>query len=109
MPLDAAVLARVRAAYELAIDTLGVPATFKVFGSSTGTSVVCGFAKPTTEQLAGDYNEQQRFVTFRADQFSTAPKRNDRIVVSGQEYVLLNISPVYINGVVVGYKGVTVG
>lgn len=97
----------VKGSFELAINTLGVPASWSTAdGSNTGTPII-GFrtAGLNDTEVINAYGIGAKIVTMKFADFPVAPKKFDKIIVGLEHYTLDAVNPVHLNGVVIGYKG----
>ena len=98
----------IRAKYEMAIETLGVPAVIE--SVETGETVECivGFKTSNSEELIAAYGVGVKVVTVKESDVAVV-KKLDRVRVQADRYTINEVFPVYLNDLLVGWRCVIRG
>ena len=103
--------ASMQAAWETALDTLGVPATWKQTKDPQATKdVVIGFKTVglRDSDLINAYGVGAKIFTIKVSDIEVVEKF-DRVTVQDEVYTIESSMPVHLNGVQVFWKAVSTG
>lgn len=107
--LDQKVKSETHGAWEMAINLLGLPATWiqaKPPNASKGITVGFKTAGWKDTEVVNSYGYGAKIITMKAVDFTTTiPEKYDTIEVNGERYTLDEVMPVMLNDKLLGHKG----
>ena len=100
--------ADIRAKYEMAIETLGVPAVIESVETGDAVQCIVGFKTSNSEELIAAYGVGVKVVTVKESDVAVV-KKMDRVLVQSDRYTINEVFPVYLNDLLVGWRCVIRG
>jgi hypothetical protein len=100
--------ADIRAKYEYAIDTLGVPASVESVETGEAVSCIVGFRSTNDENLIAAYGVGVKIVTVKEKDVAVV-KKMDRVLIMDERYTINEVFPVHLNDLLVGWRCVIRG